>query len=203
MQKESEMGKKYGWLMVLAILSAAFLSGCGEFGKVDQGRVIAYDEAKGTVTFIRDLKADVGRPDYTHLPPVTFEVPKDPDEMGPEPKAGLRMKLDPKAREIVIFDPATQNFKKIPYTLIDQKEKVGKSDPLVAGKQFPVVDRVKKTITIYSGRQRLLVTFSLPDEYFTLPDHTWDAGDEVRVYYKVPGKALRFMNITRTDIFKK
>ena len=71
------------------------------------------------------------------------------------------------------------------------------------GKKFPLVEKDKKAITIYSGRQKLLTTFSLPDEYFALPDDTWEAGDEVRVYYKEPGKALRFMNITRTDIFKK
>ena len=35
------------------------------------------------------------------------------------------------------------------------------------------------------------------------PDETWDAGDEARVYYKEEGKALRFMNISKTNIFKK
>ena len=34
---------------------------------------------------------------------------------------------------------------------------------------------------------------------------TWEAGDEVRIYYKPNAKhqALRFMNITQTNIFKK
>jgi len=36
-----------------------------------------------------------------------------------------------------------------------------------------------------------------------MPENTWDAGDEVRIYYKEAGKALRFMNISKTDIFKK
>ena len=92
---------------------------------------------------------------------------------------------------------------KINYTLIDQKENVAKNSPLVEGKKFPIVDKDKKAITVYSGRQKLLVTFSVPEEYLALPNNTWEAGDEVRVYYKEPGKALRFMNITRTDIFKK
>jgi hypothetical protein len=70
-------------------------------------------------------------------------------------------------------------------------------------KKFPVVDKDKKTISIYSGRQKILVTFSLPEEYFALPATVWDAGDEVRVYYREEGKALRFMNISKTDIFKK
>jgi len=49
----------------------------------------------------------------------------------------------------------------------------------------------------------MLVTISVPAEYFSLPDYTWDSGDEVRIYFKEQGKALRFMNISKTDIFKK
>ncbi len=145
---------------------------------------------------------DAANPNYSGAP-LTFALPKEPSERGADPKVGLRMKLDTKAKEIVIFDAATQGSKKIAYTLIDQKENVAKDDPLVAGKKFPQVDKAKKAITIYSGRQKILTTFSVPDEYLGLPDNTWDAGDEVRVYYKQPGQALRFMNVTKTDIFKK
>jgi hypothetical protein len=49
----------------------------------------------------------------------------------------------------------------------------------------------------------LLVTFNVPEEYFNFPEYTWDAGDEVRIYWKEKGKAIRFMNISKTDIFKK
>jgi hypothetical protein len=198
------MGNRLNWTLVAVMAAALVLGalGCGEMGKVDQGRVIAFDKDKETVTFIIDVKHDPANPDYSGAP-VTFALPKDPAERGEDPKAGKRMKLDAKTREIVIYDDATQGFKKISYTLIDQKEGVGKDDPLVKGKKFPVVDRGKKAITIYSGRQKLLTTFSVPDEYLSLPENTWEAGDEVRVYYKEPGKALRFMNITRTDIFKK
>ena len=135
--------------------------------------------------------------------PLTFTLPKDPAERGEDPKAGLRMKLDTKTREIVIYDMLTKGMAKINYTLIDQKENVGKTSPLVEGKKFPIVDQEKKAITVYSGRQKLLVTFSVPEEYLALPANTWEAGDEVRIYYKEPGKAARFMNITKTDIFKK
>jgi len=203
------MAKRYSWITALAILPLILVLGCGELGKVDQGRVIEYDKGKGTVTLIRDMKADPKNPDYSHLPPCIYELPKDPGEMGPEPKAGKRMKLDTKKRQITIFDAATQNFKTIDFTLIDQKENVAKDDPLVydaaadKAKKFPVVDREKKTITVYSKRQKIYTVFSLPDEYFTLPDNTWDAGDEVRIYYKEEGKARRFMNISKTDIYKK
>ena len=199
------MGKKVSWWALVASLAATLVLGglgCGEMGKVDQGRVIAFDNAKATVTFINDVKHDPANPDYSGAP-MTFSLPTDPADRGEDPKAGKRMKLDAKTREIVIYDTATQSMKKITYTLIDQKEGVAKDDPLVKGKKFPLVEKDKKAITIYSGRQKLLTTFSLPDEYFALPDDTWEAGDEVRVYYKEPGKALRFMNITRTDIFKK
>ena len=196
------MGKKLRWLTLFAILPLALALGCGEQGKVDQGRVIGFDKNKETVTFIIDVKHDTANPDYSGAP-VTFALPKDPKERGEDPKAGMRMKLDTKTREIVIYDPATQSMKKINYTLIDQKDNVAKNSPLVADKKFPIVDKDKKAITVYSGRQKLLVTFSVPEEYLALPHNTWEAGDEVRVYYKEPGKAARFMNITRTDIFKK
>jgi hypothetical protein len=181
---------------------------CSEFGKVDQGRVVKFDKDKYTATIIRDVKHDPQNPDYNYLPPLTYALPKDPMEMGPEPKAGGRMKLDTKNKQIVVFDPTSQNFKTINYMLVEEKDNVERDDPLVydkaekKAKKFPVVNKDKKTITIYSGRQKILVTFSLPDEYFSLPDSTWDAGDEVRIYYKEEGKAQRCMNITRTDIFK-
>jgi len=196
------MRKKYNWLALLAILPLVLIWGCGEQGKVEQGRVIGFDKTKETVTLIVDTKHDTANPDYSGAP-ITFALPKDPMERGEDPKAGMRMKLDTKTKEIVIYDPASKGIKKINYTLIDQKENVAKNSPLVADKKFPIVDKDKKAITVYSGRQKLLVTFSVPDEYLALPDNTWEAGDEVRIYYKEPGKAARFMNITKTDIFKK
>jgi len=183
--------------------------GCREFGKVDQGRVVDYDKGKRVCTIIRDKSNDPKNPDYSFLPPLTYELPKNPQEMGPEPRVGLRMKLDPQKKEIIIFDPAIQNFKTITYLPIEQKENVKKDDPQLLDKEtkqprkFPIVDREKKTITIYSKSQKLLLTFTLPDDYFNLPEYTWEEGDEVRIYYKEAGKALRFMNVTQTDIYKK
>ncbi|MFZ5426060.1 MAG: DUF4881 domain-containing protein [Thermodesulfobacteriota bacterium] len=195
--------------LLLAVLALASLIGCSDFGKVDQGRVVAYDKDSGKVTFIRDKKADTLNPDYSGLPAVAYKIPDDPMEMGPAPKAGLRMKLDTQKSQIVLFDPAAQAFKTINFKIHDIQENVDKDHPLVfdqaAGKAkaFPMVDKSKKTVTIYSGRQKMLVTFSVPDEYMSLPEAAWDSGDEVRVYYKEDGKALRLMNISKTDIFKK
>jgi hypothetical protein len=120
--------------------------------------------------------------------------------MGPAPQAGKLMLLDTQNRKLVFFDAATQTFQTISYTLIEQRGNVFKDDARIAGAKFPIVDRVKKTITVYLPGQRQLVTFSVPDEYFGLPDDTWRAGDEIRYYYKDPGQALRLMNITRTEL---
>ena len=201
--------KKSYWIIALALMPIMISLGCGELGKVEQGRVIQFDKNKGTVTLIRAKSTDPQTPDYSVLPPVTFAIPKNLEEMGPDPKTGLRMKLDISKNQIVIFDTTAQNFKTLQYTVIDQKENIGKEHPLVFDKEkdkpktFPVIDREKKTITLYSKRQQTLITFSLPEEYLTLPSYTWDAGDEVRIYYKEEGKARRFMNVTKTDIFKK
>ncbi len=195
--------------LILAILALGSLLGCTDFGKVDQGRVVAFDKQAGKVTFIRDKKADPMSPDYSGLPAVVYTIPANPEEMGPEPKAGLRMKLDTQKSQIVVYDPQSQAFKTITFKIHDLQENVDRQHPLVfdkdanKAKSFPLVDKAKKTVTIYSARQKMLVTFSVPDEYMAWPDATWDAGDEVRVYYKEDGKSLRFMNITKTDIFKK
>lgn len=196
------MTKKFAWWALAVVCAAALFFGC-EMGKVDQGRVIAYDSAKGIVTLIQDKKAEPGKPDYNTLPPHAYAIPTDPHEMGPEPKAGLRMKLDLDKKVITIFDPESKAFKDIAFEVLDKKTGVGKDDPLVKDKKLPAVDKDKKALTVYSGRQKLYVVMKLPDEYLDRPVSTWDAGDEVRIYYKEPGKALRFMNISKTDIFKK
>lgn len=193
------------------LLMLAVGAGCDfkKFGNVDQGRAIAFDKDKWTMTMIRDQSTTPGKPDYSYLPPITYTLPTDHHEMGPEPKVGMRMKLDSQKREIVVFIPTLQSFATIHYTLIDEKEGIDERNPLVFDgvegkpKKFPVVDKIKKTISIYSKRQRLLTTFSVPDEYFALPENTWDSGDEMRVFYQKEGVALRVMNVTKTDIFKK
>ncbi|KJR43232.1 lipoprotein [Candidatus Magnetoovum chiemensis] len=189
--------------LALAVVVVMIITGCNDEGKVIQGRVIAYDKENKKVTFIEDKSIIKGKPEYTLLPPVVFTTPEDKNEMGAHPSVGQRMKLDVDKNTINIFDTATQQFKEIAYTLIERKDNVSKESPLVRDKKFPIVDKNAKTIQIFSKRQKILVTFSLPEEYFSLPDETWAAGDEVRIYYKEPGKALRMMNITTTDLFKK
>lgn len=197
------MLKKGFWLNLLVALPLAFLIGCTEGGKVDQGRVVAFDKDKKLVTIIRDKKIDTLNPDYTYLPPLVYALPDDPAETGPLPKVGGRMKLDAEKNQITVFDPKSQNFKTIDFKPIEKKTGIEKDDPLVKGKKFPVVDKTKRTVTIYSARQKIFETIEVPEEFMEWPESTWDAGDEVRIYYKGDNKSERFMNITQTDIFKK
>jgi len=197
------MLKKGFWLNLLVAMPLVILLGCAEEGKVDQGRVVAFDQDKKLVTLIRDKRIDTLNPDYSYLPPLTYALPVDPQEIGPLPKAGGRIKLDAEKNQIIVFDPKTQNFKTIDFKPVEKKTGVDRNDPLVKDKKFPVVDKAKKTVTIYSSRQKILETISVAEEYLSLPPSTWDAGDEVRIYYKQEGQALRYMNISRTDIFKK
>lgn len=200
--------KRTLFLLSIALLTFGVL-GCDEYGKVDQGRVIAFDKDKQTVTVIEDKNMDSQNPDYAILPPHTYTMPTDPAERGADPKVGMRLKLDVDAKYIKIFNTQTQNIEDLSITIVDVQKNIAKDHPLVfdkdknAAKKFPVVDKDKKTITIYSGRQKMLATFSVPEAYHDFPEDTWDAGDEVRIYWKEKGKAIRFMNITKTDIFKK
>jgi len=188
-------------LMLMAVLPFLLLLACGGFGKVNQGRVVAYDAEKGLLTLILDSNyADPANPRYDTLPPATVRVPEDPLEMGPAPEAGMLVRVDAASSQVLIFDPVSQSLKTVNYTLIEQKDNVYRDAPDVAGKTFPVVDRQNKTVSIYSPRQRSLIVFTVPEEYFALPDETWKAGDEVRYYYKDPAQSLRLMNVTKTDI---
>jgi len=174
-----------------------------EFGKVDQGRVIAYDKEKGLVTIISDSRQDFRNPDYNTLPPHVYKVPDNPDHMGPAPSVGKRMKLDLEKNLIVIFDDATQSFINIPIEVVEKKTGIKRDNPLVKDKKFPIIDKDKRTVTLYSARLQVYSTIKVPEEHINRPPETWNAGDEVRIYYREPGKAHKFMNISKTDIYKK
>ncbi len=204
------MNIKHILLAVAATSFAMTLAGCDmDFPKVEQGRTIAFNKDTKEVTLIHDSANNAAQPVYDVLPPSTFKLPVDPKETGPEPKAGQRLKLDTDKKTIVIFDTKTQKIVSIPINITDLQHKIEKDHPFVwdkeanKAKKFPMVDKEKKTVTLYSGRQKMFVTFALPEAFSAYPDSTWDAGDEVRLTFRVPGQALRFMNITKTDIFKK
>lgn len=126
----------------------------------------------------------------------------DPNEAGPAPEAGKLLWFDTKTRMVAFFDQASGTLKTVSYVPVEERNDVARDDPRVAKAKFPAVDRLKKTVTIYSRRKKILLTFAVPDEYLALPDDTWKSGDEIRYYYKQPGQALRLMNVSKTDLSK-
>ncbi len=190
-------------LVTLATVAALwFAAGCANSGKVEQGRAIAFDRQNGVVTLILDSAPKSNQPRYDVLPPVVVRLPLDPNETGPAPEAGKLLSFDTKNRTIVFFDQTSGTLKTVSYLPVSEQNGVSRDDPRVAKTKFPAVDRQKKTVSIYSRRRRLLLTFAVPDEYLALPDDTWKSGDEIRYYYKQPGQALRLMNVSKTDLTK-
>ncbi|SPF34885.1 putative Lipoprotein [Candidatus Sulfotelmatobacter kueseliae] len=194
-------------LVTLATVAALwFAAGCANSGsvagKVDQGRAIAFDRQNGVVTLILDSAPKSDQPRYDVLPPVAVKLPVDPNETGPAPEAGKLLSFDTKQRTVVFFDPASGTLKTVSYLPVNEQDDVSRNDPRVAKTKFPAVDRQNKTVTIYSRRKKILLTFSVPGEYLALPGDTWKSGDEIRYYYKQPGQALRLMNVSKTDLTK-
>ena len=195
-------------LLPLVALACLSLAACGEYGDVEQGRVVSFDKETDTVVIIKDAGIDDSRPQYTVLPAHSFKMPADPAERGADPAVGLRKMLDVEKKILTMYNPKTEAFDELPFEIISLDENVNlrQRHPLVwdsttrKARSFPVVDAEKRTITIFSTRQSLLVTLKLSEEDFnSYGEKDWNAGDEVRIYYRDPGVALRFMNVTRTD----
>ena len=134
-----------------------------------------------------------------------YTLPADPAEIGPLPVPGGRVMFDLDKSTVTIYNPATKALEVLNVQFTDVEKGIKRTHPKVQGKTFPIIDKDKMTVTEYSGRLQALVTFTIPADKLDMPPATWEAGDEVRMYYKENAKhqALRFMNITRTNIFKK
>jgi hypothetical protein len=192
------------------MLVGLMLAGCGDYGKVEQGRVVAFDKEKSTVTFSADSNiAHKKQPAYNVLPPRVYTLPTDPVERGADPTPGMRLNLDVDKKIIAMFNPQTKLIENLPFEVVaDTKDvDVRRQHPLVwdaatkKAKKFPVIDAANKTVEIYSGRQKRLTTLKLSEADFSkYKEGDWGSGDDVRIYYKEPGKALRFMNITKTNL---
>ncbi len=189
-------------IALLAAVGLLFSIGCANSGKVEQGRAVAFDKQKGEVTLILDSAPKSDQPKYDVLPPVVVMLPQNPGEIGALPEAGKLLVLDTKNRQVTFFDQGSATVRTVSYATIEQHDDVAKDDPRVAKAKLPLVDRQKKTVTVYSRRKKILLTFTVPDEYLALPDDTWKSGDEIRYYYKQPGQALRLMNVSKTDLSK-
>jgi hypothetical protein len=199
--------KKFSWKVGLVLVLILPIFGFKGKENVDQGRVVQFDKAKGIMQLIPNKSSDHLNPDYSYPPPFTYNLPTDPRKINFIPKAGLRVKLNTRNNEIIIFDRVAQNFKSIKCTVIDQKENIAKNNPLVLEngnpKKFPVIDREKNILTIYSERQNILTTLSIPGEYLRLPEYTWNAGDEVLIHYMEEGKTRKVTNIAQIGFIRK
>lgn len=187
---------------ILLLCAMCFVLSACDFGEVDQGRCVAYNPDNKTFTMVLDVNHDAQNPSYTGGV-MNFQMPSDPKEIGPEPVAGGRVLFDIEKKIVKIFVDGQVKDVNVEFT--DIQKDIFPNNPKVAGKKFPVIDKDKAQITEYSRRLHSLVTFTVPADMLSLPDSTWEAGDECRVYYKPNAKhmVLRFMNVTRTNIFKK
>lgn len=190
-------------LVFSALLLA--LSGCDFKGGVEQGRCVAYNEKDNTVTLVVDTAIDQHNPHYSGKVD-TFTLPTDPRDMGPAPVPGGRLMVELDKKQILYFNPEAKKIETMPITIIEDEREVTSRSPKLQGKTFPVVDKENQTITIYSRRLEALITFK-PDQEgaFDLPDSTWKAGDEVRIAFRNDNRsqAIRFMNVSKTNIFTR
>ena len=186
-------------MLTLVLAGSLGLVACQQdYGKtVEQGRCVAFENDK--VTFVLDTNVNPKEaPKYSDKVR-TFSMPTDPKEIGPAPEAGNFISVDADKGTIQVFvDGAVQTI-----AVADMKAQKGleSHDPLVKGKKFPMVNKEKNEITVYS--RKTLVTFPVPQALANVDENFWKMGDNVRVFTKEEGKALRFMNITKTNIFKK
>jgi len=168
------------WKM-LPILCICLFLGSPAFGADTFGRVVAYDKAEKKMTFIEDALgwSNPQRPEFTVVPAKQVVLAEDPGDM--TPKAGGRLRVDYEKKEIIIYNSATGKIDTLPIEIVSMTNDVTPDNALVAGKKFPMIDKDKAEVTLYSGRQKNVATIKLPKELMTLPDSTWDDGHNIKV----------------------
>ncbi len=189
-------------LKLIALFAFCLSLAACDFGQVEQGRCVAYNPDSKTFVLVLDVKHDVVNPSYTGGV-VTYTMPADPAEIGPEPVPGGRVMIDHEKSEVILYKDG--KLENVPVQFTDVQKGIKASNPKVKGVKYPIVNKEEGTVTEYSRRMQEIVTFKVPAEYLDLPATTWEAGDECRIYYKENAKhqALRFMNVSKTNIFKK
>ena len=213
------MMRKILLLPALIVLAGFMLAGCGGYGQVEQGVVVAVDEKNRTVTIIPQTNSKNPREygAYDRLPVEVWNLPEDRSETGAMPDAGLRANVNVKNSTITMYDPDSKAFDVIQVEVIEDVTDVDlrRRHPLVTErhpttrrwvpKKFPIIDREKQTIQIYDLPQKRVTTFRVEEEWKEkyADDWMWNSGCEVRMYFVEKGKSLRFMNITKTDITRR
>ena len=163
-------------LLLTLVLALSFaLAACDFDGGVEQGRCVAFDPAAKTLTIVVDVTHDQSAPHYSgdvH----TFKLPAEARDMGPAPTVGGRLMIELEKSALLLYDPDSKS--------------ISAKHPKVAGKTFPVVDKEKQTVTVYSKRLQALVTFKVPAPALDLPPYVWTAGDEMRIGGTIEGIEL-------------
>lgn len=193
--------RKYATFLFLPLLLAA----CNFDGGVEQGRCVAYDEKAHTVTLVVDEAIDQHNPRYTGAID-TFHLPTDPRDMGPAPEAGGLLMIDPEKKEALIYDPAEKKTVTVALDKVEVTPNLDSRDASLKGRVFPEINKETHSVTVYSPRLRELITFTPANpDYFKLPDFVWKYGDEARIAFRNEkrGEAIRFMNVSKTNIFTR
>ena len=104
--------------------------------------------------------------------------------MGPVPVVGGRLMVDVPKNSVLIYDKATNSVRDLAVQFTDVEKNVSADHPKVKGKTFPLMDKEQQTVTVYSRRQKSLITFKIPAEALDYPPYVWTAGDEMRVAFR-------------------
>ena len=164
------------------------------------GRVVAYDKASKKMTFIEDALgwSNPKRPEFTMLPAKVVTLAEDPGDMAP--KAGGRLRVDYGEKVIIIYNPKTEKIETFTIEVVSTTADVAPDSPLLLEdgkmKKFPIVDKAKAEITIYSKRQNNLATIRVPAELMDLDNAVWDDGHNVKVTID-GGTGKDFVNISK------
>ncbi len=187
-------------LTAAAILAAGLgLCGCSgdDYGKtVEQGRAVSFGDGK--VTFVKDVNINPKMHPVYENSIRTFRLPKEPKEIGPVPTVGNLIDVNFEKKELKVFNENA--LQTVPMEVVNEQKGVEPHSAAVKGKTFPMINKDKGEVTVFL--KKTLLTFKLPanlpaDESF------WTIGDSVRVFTTEEGVARRFMNISKTNIFKK
>lgn len=193
-----------GILASLVLVLSFALAACNFDGGVEQGRCVAFNAEAKTLTVVVDTTLDQHNPHYSGKVD-TFKLPELAMDMGPEPKPGDLLMLEIDKNMVLYYDAASKSVKEMPVQFTDIEKNIGSKHPKLKGKTFPIIDKEKHTITVYSPRLESLVTFKVNDEELAMPAETWVLGDEVRVAFRNEnrGQAIRVMNVSKTNIFAR
>ena len=154
-------------LKLIALFAFCLSLAACDFGQVEQGRCVAYNPDSKTFVLVLDVKHDVVNPSYTGGV-VTYTMPADPAEIGPEPVPGGRVMIDHEKSEVILYKDG--KLENVPVQFTDVQKGIKSNNPKVKGVKYPIVNKEEGTVTEYSRRMQEIVTFKVPAEYLDLPE---------------------------------